>query len=189
MIGGMGETERSKVRKALFDLFAEWETQISADCGTLRYAPLADKADQFIDALAGYVEFRRTADSSAWTAQKRRDADNTQKFHSGVHPAQDIGPNDLANPAHHVVGCGPGDGRAGHIWQSGRCVAIGHDESELDKQDRLWAEADARWSDPSYTGKDIDKAQREDQECKSSSSDGRSSSGDFSSTEHLTGGE
>jgi hypothetical protein len=63
--------ERGKVRKALFELFAEWETQVSADRSGLRYAPLADKADAFIDAMVGYVEHQRTADSPAWLARNR----------------------------------------------------------------------------------------------------------------------
>lgn len=62
-------TERGEVRQALFALLAEWETQITSERDHLLYAPLADKADAFIDAMAGYVESRRTADSPEWSRQ------------------------------------------------------------------------------------------------------------------------
>lgn len=43
--------EVGEVRRRLFEMLAEWEAQVNAPMGELRYAPLADKADAFIEAV------------------------------------------------------------------------------------------------------------------------------------------
>lgn len=117
--------ERGKVHKALFELFAEWETQVSADSSELRYAPLADKADAFIDAMAGYVEHQRTADSPAWLAEHRVQGESGRIDHAftpvlnwadfpdcvyDIAPGYICGYPESAHKSDHAAP-GPGDGK------------------------------------------------------------------------------
>lgn len=44
-------SENSLVRKALVEFLTEWEMTVSGSADSLRYGPLADKADAFIEAV------------------------------------------------------------------------------------------------------------------------------------------
>jgi hypothetical protein len=118
-------SERGEVRQALFALLAEWETQIIAERAYLRYAPLADKADAFIDAMAGYVEYLRTADSPAWLAEHRTQGESGQIDHAftavlnradfpdcvyDIAPGYICGYPESAHKSDHAAP-GPGDGK------------------------------------------------------------------------------
>lgn len=44
-------SENSLVRKALVEFLTEWETAVSGSADSLRYGPLAEKADAFIEVI------------------------------------------------------------------------------------------------------------------------------------------
>lgn len=65
----MGETARmarirelAEVRATLFALLSEWQTQMTASAEDLRYGPLAQAADAFIEALADLAVRKVRAD-------------------------------------------------------------------------------------------------------------------------------